>query len=85
MSYEMGFWNVEGLYAYAVISGSLTVKLTKQSVIRTGTLADTFAKRDGKWKMEAQAWGRTSPYGRSARGEPAPTESTTKVAPSLAG
>jgi hypothetical protein len=56
----MGFWNVEGSYAYAVISGSLTVKLTKQSVTRTGTLAYTFAKQNGKWKIEAQAWGRTS-------------------------
>jgi hypothetical protein len=60
LSYEMGFWNVEGSYAYAVISGSLTVKLPKQSVIRTGTLAYTFAKHNGEWKIEAQAWGRTS-------------------------
>jgi hypothetical protein len=57
---ERGFWNVEGPYAYAVISGSLTVKLSKQSVIRTGTLAYTFAKHHGEWKIEAQAWGRTS-------------------------
>ena len=60
LSYEMGFWNVEGLYAYAVISGSLEVKLAKQSVIRTGTLAYTFAKHAAGWKIEAQAWGRTS-------------------------
>ena len=60
LSYEMGFWNVEGPYAYAVISGSLTVKLAKQSVIRTGTLAYTFANQNGEWKIEAQAWGRTS-------------------------
>jgi hypothetical protein len=60
LSYEMGFWNVEGPYAYAVVSGRLTVKLTKQSVIRTGTLAYTFARQDGMWKIEAQAWGRTS-------------------------
>ena len=60
LSYEIGFWNVEGPYAYAVISGSLTVKLPTQSVIRTGTLAYTFAKHDGEWKIEAQAWGRTS-------------------------
>jgi hypothetical protein len=25
LSYDMGFWNVEGLSAYAVISGTLTV------------------------------------------------------------
>ena len=59
-SYKMGFWNVEGASAYAVISGTLTVKLASQSVVRTGTLAYTFAKRDNIWKIEAQAWGRTS-------------------------
>jgi hypothetical protein len=53
----MGFWNAEGPYAYAVISGSLTAKLTRQSVIRTGTLAYTFGKQNGKWKIEAQALG----------------------------
>jgi len=26
----------------------------------TGTLAYTFAKRGGVWKIEAQAWGRTT-------------------------
>ena len=60
LSYEMGFWNVEGNYAYAVISGTLTVKLKGQSVSRTGTLAYTFARHGGAWKIEAQAWGRTS-------------------------
>jgi len=60
LSYEMGFWNVEGPYAYAVISGALMVKLGGQSVTRTGTLAYTFTKREGVWKIEAQAWGRTS-------------------------
>jgi ketosteroid isomerase-like protein len=60
LSYEMGFWNVEGSSAYAVISGTLTVTIKGQSVIRTGTLAYTFAERDGVWKIEAQAWGRTS-------------------------
>ena len=59
-SYEMGFWNVEGNYAYAVISGTLTVTLKGQSVSRTGTLAYTFAKHGAVWKIEAQAWGRTS-------------------------
>ena len=60
LSYEMGFWNVEGSSAYAVISGTLTVTIKGQSVVRTGTLAYTFANRDGVWKIEAQAWGRTS-------------------------
>ena len=60
LAYEMGFWNVEGSSAYAVISGTLTVTLKDQSIVRTGTLAYTFAKRDGVWKIEAQAWGRTS-------------------------
>ena len=60
LSYEMGFWNVEGSAAYVVISGTLTVTIKGQSVVRTGTLAYTFANRDGVWKIEAQAWGRTS-------------------------
>jgi hypothetical protein len=60
LAYEMGFWNVEGSFAYAVISGALTVKTKNQSIVRTGTLAYTFAKRDGIWKVQAQAWGRTS-------------------------
>ena len=60
LSYEMGFWNVEGSSAYAVISGTLTVTMKGQTVVRTGTLAYTFANRDGVWKIEAQAWGRTS-------------------------
>ena len=60
LSYEMGFWNVGGTSAYAVIAGTLTVTIKGQSVIRTGTLAYTFANRDGVWKIEAQAWGRTS-------------------------
>jgi ketosteroid isomerase-like protein len=60
LSYEMGFWNVEGPSAYAVIAGTLTVTIKGQSIVRTGTLAYTFAKRDGVWKIEAQAWGRTS-------------------------
>jgi hypothetical protein len=60
LSYEMGFWNVEGSSAYAVISGTLTVTINGQSIVRTGTLAYTFARREGVWKIEAQAWGRTS-------------------------
>jgi len=60
LSYEMGFWNVEGDAAYAVITGTLAVTIKDQTIIRTGTLAYTFAKRDGIWKIEAQAWGRTS-------------------------
>jgi hypothetical protein len=60
LSYKMGFWNVEGSSAYAVISGTLTITMKGQSVVRSGTLAYTFANRDGVWKIEAQAWGRTS-------------------------
>ncbi len=60
LSYEMGFWNVEGSSAYAVISGTLTVTIKGQSVVRTGTLAYTFANPNGALKIEAQAWGRTS-------------------------
>lgn len=60
LSYKMGFWNVEGSSAYAVISGTLSLTIKGQSIVRTGTLAYTFANRDGVWKIEAQAWGRTS-------------------------
>ena len=60
LSYEMGFWNVEGTSAYAVIAGILTIMIKDQSIVRAGTLAYTFAKLDGVWKIEAQAWGRTS-------------------------
>jgi hypothetical protein len=57
LSYDTGFWNVEGSSAYAVISGTLTVTIKGQAVVRTGTLAYTFANRDGVWKIEAKAWG----------------------------
>src|SRR5262245_14236025 len=60
LSYELGFWNVEGSSAYVVLSGVLTVTVKGQPMVRTGTLAYTFANRDGVWKIEAQAWGRTS-------------------------
>jgi hypothetical protein len=60
LTYEIGFCTVEGDYAYAVISGNLTVTIKGQNVVRTGTLAYTFAKHGDKWKIEAQAWGRTS-------------------------
>jgi ketosteroid isomerase-like protein len=60
LSYEMGFWNVEGASAYAVISGTLAITIKGQSIVRTGTLAYTFTNRAGTWKIEAQAWGRTS-------------------------
>jgi hypothetical protein len=56
----LGFWNVEGSAAYAVIAGSLQVVMGKQTVIRDGTLAYTFTNRDGVWKIDAQAWGRTT-------------------------
>jgi hypothetical protein len=60
LSYEMGFWNVEGANAYAVIAGTLTVTIKGQTVVRTGTLAHTFSKRGEGWKIDAQAWWRTS-------------------------
>ena len=60
LAYELGFWNVEVTSAYAVISGTLSVTIKGQSVVRKGTLAYTFGKRDGVWKIESQAWGRTA-------------------------
>ena len=60
LSYEWGFSNVEGSSAYVVISGTLELTIKGQTAVRTGTLAYTFAKRAGVWKIEAQAWGRTS-------------------------
>ena len=60
LSYELGFWNVEGDYAYAVISGTLTITIKGQDVVRTGTLAYTFSKHGDEWRIGAQAWGRTS-------------------------
>ena len=60
LSYEMGFWNVEESVAYAVIAGTLTVTIKGQTVTRTGTLAYTFSKHGGEWKIDAQAWARTS-------------------------
>ncbi len=56
----LGFWNVDGPDAYAVITGTLTVTSRGQSVVRTGTLAYTFSKHGPEWKIDAQAWGRTS-------------------------
>ena len=58
LAYEMGFWNVEGSNAYAVVSATLTLK--GQTAARTGTLAYTFSKRGEEWKIDAQAWGRTA-------------------------
>ena len=60
LSYEMGFWNVEGAYAYAVVSATLMVTIKGQTSARNGTLAYTFSKRGEAWKIDAQAWGRTS-------------------------
>ena len=60
LSYEMGFWNVEGSDAYAVIAGTLTVTIKGRTVTRTGTLAYAFSKHGEEWKIDAQAWGRTS-------------------------
>ena len=60
LDFKMGFWNVEGSYAYAVISGALTVVIKGQSAVRNGTLAYTFTKYADGWKIDSQAWGRTS-------------------------
>ncbi len=60
LAYEMGFWNVEGSNAYAVIAGTLTITIKGQTAARTGTLAYTFSKHGDEWKIDAQAWGRTS-------------------------
>jgi ketosteroid isomerase-like protein len=60
LTFEMGFSNVEGDHAYAVIAGTLTVTIKGQTMVRTGTLAYTFSKRGEAWKIDAQAWGRTS-------------------------
>jgi ketosteroid isomerase-like protein len=57
LDYEMGICNVEGSFAYAVISGTLNVTMKGQSLARTGTLTYTLANRNGVWKIEAQAWG----------------------------
>ncbi len=37
LSYEMGFWNVDGSDAYAVIAGTLAVTIKGQTVARAGT------------------------------------------------
>ena len=60
LTYEMGFSNVEGSNAYAVISATLMVTIKGQTAARTGTLAYTFSKHGEAWKIDAQAWGRTS-------------------------
>ena len=60
LSYKMGFWNVEGSHAYAVIAGTLSVTIKGQTADRNGTLAYTFSKHGEEWKIDAQAWGRTS-------------------------
>lgn len=60
LSYEMGFCTVEGSYAYAVTLGTLTVTIKGETVTRTGTLVYTFLKHGDEWKIDSQAWGRTS-------------------------
>ena len=60
LDYEVGFYAVEGSYGYAVLSASLSLTMKGQDFIRTGTLAYTFAKYGESWKIDAQAWGRTS-------------------------
>ena len=49
-----------GLLCVRGPSGTLTVTIKGQTVVRTGTLAYTFSKHGQEWKIDAQAWGRTS-------------------------
>ena len=60
LSYEMGIWSVEGSSAYAVISGVLSVTMKGQSITRKGYMTYTFTNHDGVWKVESQAWARTT-------------------------
>lgn len=60
LSYEMGFWNVESSKALRRHIGKFTVTIKGQTIVRTGTLAYTFSKHGDEWKIDAQAWGRTS-------------------------
>ena len=60
LSYEMGIWSVEGSSAYAVISGALSVTMKGQSITRNGYMTYTFTNHDGVWKIESQAWARTT-------------------------
>jgi ketosteroid isomerase-like protein len=60
ISYEMGFWTVEGPYAYVAVVGTFTVTIKGQTVARNGILTYTFSKHGEDWKIDAQAWGRTS-------------------------
>ena len=46
--------------ALGILAGTLTVTVKGQTVVRTGTLAYTFSKHGPEWKINAQAWGRTS-------------------------
>ena len=56
LTYEMGFWNVEGSNAYAVVSATLTVTVKGQTAARTGTLAYTFLSA-ARWKIDARRGG----------------------------
>ena len=60
LTHQMRFSNVEGSNAYAVVSATLTVTIKGQTAARTGTLAYTFSKHGEAWKIDAQAWGRTT-------------------------
>ena len=60
LSYEMGFWNVESSKALRRHIGKFTVTIKGQTIVRTATLVYTFSKHGDEWKIDAQAWGRTS-------------------------
>ena len=50
LSYEMGFWNVEGSSAYAVISGTLTVTIKGQ--VRRSDRYPCVHVREPRWRLE---------------------------------
>ena len=60
LSYEIGFWNVEGAHAYVVTSDTLSITMKGQIIERTGTLSYTVSKQVNEWRIDSQAWGRTS-------------------------
>lgn len=60
LSYEMGFWNEEGSYAYAVLAGTLTVTIKGKLSFGPAPSHIHFQRVGQEWKIDAQAWGRTS-------------------------
>ena len=50
LSYEMGFWNVEGSSAYAVISGTLTVE--DERPVHRSDWDPCLHVRTARWRLE---------------------------------